>query len=92
MRLRFLLKNSPYTLLFIALFSAFIINLLPGEAAMKSRLSLLSQIGAGINLLAGKNRLLLLLPVMAGTVIEFFSMTTRRRHRLQNCCICTFSY
>ncbi|EEP4893649.1 ion channel [Salmonella enterica] len=72
MRLRFILKNSPYTLLFIALFSAFIINLLPGEAAMKSRLSLLFQIGAGINLLAGKNRLLLLLPVMAGTVIEFF--------------------
>ncbi|EHI7423289.1 two pore domain potassium channel family protein [Salmonella enterica] len=72
MRLRFTLKKCPYTLLFIALFSVFIINLLPGEAAMKSHLSLLFQIGAGINLLAGKNRLLLLLPVLAGTVIEFF--------------------
>lgn len=58
--------------LFIALFSAFIINLLPGDDVVKSRLSLFFQIGAGINLLARKNRLLLLIPVMIGTVMEVF--------------------
>lgn len=72
MHLHLLLKKNAYTLLFIALFSAFIINILPGEAAMKSRLSLCFQIGAGINLLAGKNRLLLLFPVLAGMVMEFY--------------------
>lgn len=72
MLLHLLLKKNAYTILFIALFSAFIINIFPGDAAMKSRLSLCFQAGAGINLLAGKNRLLLLLPVLAGTVMEYF--------------------
>ncbi|MEG0211203.1 potassium channel family protein [Hafnia sp.] len=72
MYLRLIFKTYPYTLLFIALFSAFIINLLPGDAAIKSHLSLFFQIGAGINLLARKNRLLLLVPVVIGTVMEVF--------------------
>lgn len=72
MPLRLIFKTYPYTLLFIALFSAFIINLLPGDDVIKSRLSLFFQIVAGINLLARKNRLLLLVPVVIGTVMEVF--------------------
>lgn len=36
MYLLLIFKTYSYTLLFIALFSAFIINLLPGDAAIKS--------------------------------------------------------
>ncbi len=76
MRLLLILKTFPYTLLFIALFSAFIINVLPGDPQVKSHLSLFFQVITGINVLAGERRFLLLLPVLTGTVIKIFIHNT----------------
>ncbi|EKN4693558.1 two pore domain potassium channel family protein [Yersinia ruckeri] len=65
--------RTQYAFLFIALFSAFFINLLPtSNYFSNSMLSSIFQVIAGVNLLVRKNKILPLIPIVIGVIIELF--------------------